>query len=54
MANLVVGHGVSGCFGTNLAPRKGPTTRGLGISDSPISDNLTPQEPTEPDTPDMG
>jgi integrase-like protein len=30
------------------------TTCGLRISDSPISDNLTPQETTKQDAPDMG
>ena len=30
------------------------TTCGLRISDSPISDNLTPQETTMQDAPDMG
>ena len=29
-------------------------TRGLGISDSPTSDNLTPQETTTQDPPDLG
>jgi len=29
-------------------------TRGLGISDSPTSDNLTQQETTNQDAPDMG
>ena len=29
-------------------------TRGLGISESPTSDNLTPQETTKQDAPDMG
>jgi len=30
------------------------TTCGLRISDSPTSDNLTPQETTNQDAPDMG
>jgi hypothetical protein len=30
------------------------TTCGLRISDNPISDNLTPQETTNQDAPDMG
>lgn len=32
MGNLIMVHGVSGCFGTSLAPRKVPATRGLGIA----------------------
>ncbi len=52
MTHLTMGHGVSGCFGTRLAPIA--LTCGLRISDSPTSDNLTPQETTNQDAPDMG
>jgi len=34
MAPVLMDHGVSGCFGTSLAPHKIPTTRGLGITPS--------------------
>jgi hypothetical protein len=34
--------------------RKQASTCGLRISDSPTSDNLTPQETTNQDAPDMG
>ena len=44
----------SGCCGTKLAPRKVPATRGLGISESPTSDNLTPQKSTKQDTHEVG
>jgi hypothetical protein len=60
MAQLIMGHGVSWCFGTSLAPAPGilsearTLTCGLRISDSPTSDNLTPQETTNQDAPDMG
>jgi hypothetical protein len=31
MANVIIDHGVSGCFGTSLAPqKKNEATRGLG------------------------
>ena len=43
-AHLIMGHGVSWCFGTRLAPIA--LTWSLRISDSPTSDNLTPQETT--------
>jgi hypothetical protein len=60
MAQLIMGHGVSGCFGTSLAPAPGilsearTLTCGLRISDSSTSDNLTPQETKNQDAPDMG
>ena len=60
MAHLIMGHGVSWCFGTSLAPAPGilsetrTLTCGLQISDSPTSDNLTPQETTTQAAPDMG
>jgi len=46
MIQVTIGHGVSRRFGTNLAPRKVPATRGLGIVPNPTSDNLSPQETT--------
>jgi len=52
MTNLTMDHGVSECFGTSVAPIA--LTCGLRISDSPTSDNLTPQETTNQDAPDMG
>ena len=60
MAQLIMGHGVSWCFGTSLAPAPGilsearTLTCGLRISNSPTSDNLSPQETTNQDAPDMG
>jgi hypothetical protein len=30
LAHVTVDHGVSGCFGTSLAPQKNEATRGLG------------------------
>jgi hypothetical protein len=47
MTQIIMDHGVSWCFGTGLAPRNIQSTRGLGISDSPTSDNLKPQQTTE-------
>ena len=41
-----------GVFGTSLAPIA--LTCSLRISDSPTSDNLTPQEATNLDAPEMG
>jgi len=32
MPQVNMGHGVSGCFGTKLAPRKVEVTRGSGIT----------------------
>ena len=52
MVQIIMDHGMSGCFGTKLAPIV--LTCSLRISDSPISDNLTPQETTNQDAPDMG
>ena len=52
MAQIIMDHGVSGCFGTNLAPIV--LTCSLRNSDNPTSDNLTPQETTNHDAPDMG
>ena len=52
MVQIIMGHGVSWCFGTRLAPIA--LTCGLRISDNPTSDNLTPQETTNQDAPDMG
>jgi len=54
MGSLIMDHGVSGCFGTSLAPRKVELTRGLGVTPSPTSDNLTPQETIKQDTPEVG
>ena len=60
MAQLIMGHGVSWCFGTSLAPAPGilsearALTCGLRILDSSISDNLTPQETTIQDATEMG
>lgn len=54
MANRIMGHGVSGCFGTSLTPQRVSMTRGLGITPSSTSNNLTPKEPTNHDSPDMG
>ena len=52
MTHVTMGHGASGCFGTSLAPIA--LTCGLRIADSPTSDNLTPQETTNLDVPDLG
>ena len=54
MTHVIIGHGVSGCFGTKLATRKVEVTRGLGITPGTTSDNLTPPETTNQDSPDMG
>jgi len=52
MRHLMMGHGVSWHFGTRLAPIA--LTSSLRISDSPTSDNLTPQETTNQGAPDIG
>jgi hypothetical protein len=52
MGHLITGHGVSWYFGTRLAPIA--LTCSLRIPDRPTSDNLTPQEITNQDAPDMG
>jgi len=52
MEQTIMDHGESWCFGTSLAPI--PVTCGLRNSDSPTSDNITPQESTNQDAPDMG
>ena len=52
MGHLITDHGVSWYFGTRLAPIA--LTCSLRISDSPTSDNLTPQETTTQDALDMG
>jgi hypothetical protein len=52
MGHLTTDHGVSWYFGTRLAPIT--LTCSLRISNSHASDNLTPQETTEQDTPIMG
>ncbi len=52
MGHLMMGHGVSWYFGTRLAPIA--LTCSLRISDNPTSNNLTPQETTNQDAPDMG
>ena len=43
-------------FDFSIRPREWPerATRGLGIPDSPTSDNLTPQETTKQDTHEVG
>jgi hypothetical protein len=46
MTQVILDHGVSGCFGTRLAPAQYEVTRGLGIASNPTSDNLNPQETT--------
>jgi hypothetical protein len=51
MTHLTMGHGVSECFGTRLAPIA--LTCGLRISGEPTSENLTLQETTNQDAPDM-
>jgi len=52
MTYLTMGHGVSWCFGTSLAPIA--LTCSLRILSDPTTDNLTPQETTNQDAPDMG
>ncbi len=32
MVQIIMGHGVSGCFGTNLAPSKRADARFLGLA----------------------
>jgi hypothetical protein len=54
MAHLIMGHGVSWCFGTSLAPEIIEATCGLRITPSPTSDNLTPQETTNEAASDVG
>jgi hypothetical protein len=38
MANLIMGHGVSGCFGTRLAPKTGPLKHRVR-SETPCGDH---------------
>jgi len=52
MGHLMTGNGVSWYLGTRLAPIA--LTCSLRISDNPTSDNLTPQETTNQNAPDMG
>jgi hypothetical protein len=52
MVYLTLGHGVSWCFGTILAPIA--VTCGLRNSDDPTSDNLTPQQTTNRGTAQVG
>jgi hypothetical protein len=52
MTQIIMRHGASGYFGTKLAPIA--LTCSLRNSDSPTSDNLTPQETTTQDALDMG
>ncbi len=54
MVPLIMDHGVSGYFGPSLAPRKVELTRGLGNSESPTSDSLTPQETTKQGDAEVG
>jgi hypothetical protein len=60
MTQIIMGPGGSGCFGTKLAPvprmlnEATTLTCGLRIPDNPTSDNLTPQETTNQDAPDLG
>ncbi len=52
MGQLMRGHGVSGYFGTSLAPIAMACS--LRISDNPTSDNLTPQGTITQGALDMG
>jgi hypothetical protein len=52
MVHIIMDHRVSRCFGIKLAPIA-LTCRSRN-SDSPTSDNLSPQETINQDTPDMG
>jgi len=60
MAQIIMGHGVSCFFSTRLAPAPRTfnaartLTCGLRISDTPTSNNLTPEETTRQAAPDMG
>jgi hypothetical protein len=52
MARPIMGHGVSGCFGTSLAPSA--LTRGLGIVSNPHAAHVNPSETTTQDMADRG
>jgi hypothetical protein len=54
MAKIIIGHAVSGGFGTSLAPAQYEVTRGLGIVPNTTSDNLNPQGTTNHEIGQMG